>query len=49
MLPFENLNKDDEGLFLVDGIVEDLISEFSMIKEVICTCGSGVTACNIIF
>ena len=34
MLPFENLNKDDEGLFLVDGIVEDLISEFSMIKEV---------------
>lgn len=34
VLPFENLNKDDEGLFLVDGIVEDLISEFSMIKEV---------------
>lgn len=34
VLPFENLNKDEEGLFLVDGIVEDLISEFSMIKEV---------------
>ena len=25
---------DDDGAFLVDGIVEDLITEFSMIKEI---------------
>ena len=29
------MNKDDDGAFLVDGIVEDLITEFSMIKEII--------------
>ena len=34
VIPFENLNKDDDGAFLVDGIVEDLITEFSMIKEI---------------
>ena len=34
VIPFENLNNDDEGDFLVDGIVEDLITEFSMIKEI---------------
>ena len=34
VLPFNNLNKDDDGAFLVDGIVEDLITEFSMIKEI---------------
>ena len=28
------MNKDDDGAFLVDGIVEDLITEFSMIKEI---------------
>ena len=31
VIPFTNLNKDDDGSFLVDGIVEDLITEFSMI------------------
>ena len=34
VIPFTNLNKDDDGSFLVDGIVEDLITEFSMIKEI---------------
>tara|TARA_A200000113_G_scaffold94520_2_gene84492 strand:+ start:989 stop:2437 length:1449 start_codon:yes stop_codon:yes gene_type:complete len=34
VIPFANLNKDDDGAFLVDGIVEDLITEFSMIKEI---------------
>ena len=34
MVPFTNLNKDEDGAFLVDGIVEDLITEFSMIKEI---------------
>ena len=34
VIPFENLNNDDDGVFLVDGIVEDLITEFSMIKEI---------------
>ena len=34
LVPFENLNKDSEGDFLVDGIVEDLITELSMVKEI---------------
>ena len=34
VIPFTNLNKDEDGAFLVDGIVEDLITEFSMIKEI---------------
>ena len=34
VIPFENLNEDKEGAFLVDGVVEDLITEFSMIKEI---------------
>jgi TolB-like protein len=33
IIPFSNMNNDEEGGFLVDGIVEDLITEFSMIKE----------------
>ena len=33
IIPFENLNEDEEDGLLVDGIVEDLITEFSMIKE----------------
>ena len=32
LIPFENLNNDNDGEFLVDGIVEDLITEFSMIR-----------------
>ena len=34
VVPFENLNDDSDGEFLVDGIVEDLITELSMIKEI---------------
>ena len=34
LVPFENLNKDSDGDFLVDGIVEDLITELSMVKEI---------------
>ena len=34
VIPFANLNQDDDGAFLVDGIVEDLITEFSMISEI---------------
>ena len=33
IIPFSNMNNDEEGGFLVDGIVEDLITEFSRIKE----------------
>ena len=33
VMPFSNMNNDEEGGFLVDGIVEDLITEFSMIRE----------------
>jgi TolB-like protein len=34
IVPFENLNDDSGGEFLVDGIVEDLITELSMVKEI---------------
>ncbi len=34
VIPFENLNDDSDGAFLVDGIVEDLITELSMVKEI---------------
>ena len=34
VIPFANLNKDDDGAFLVDGSVEDLITELSMISEI---------------
>ena len=34
LIPFENLNNDNDGEFLVDGFVEDLITELSMIKEI---------------
>ena len=33
IIPFENLNEDEGDGLLVDGIVEDLITEFSMIKS----------------
>jgi len=33
VMPFSNMNKDEDGGYLVDGIVEDLITEFSMIRE----------------
>ena len=34
LIPFENLNHDNDGEFLVDGIVEDIITELSMVKEI---------------
>jgi TolB-like protein/tetratricopeptide (TPR) repeat protein len=34
LIPFENLNDDTDSEFLVDGIVEDLITELSMVKEI---------------
>ena len=34
VLPFRNLNNDDENDYLVDGIVEDIITEFSMINSI---------------
>ena len=34
LLPFDNLNQNEESGHLVDGIVEDLITELSMIKEI---------------
>ncbi len=33
ILPFINTSKDEDSGFLVDGIVEDLITEFSMMRE----------------
>tara|TARA_B100001989_G_C24550159_1_gene473868 strand:- start:3166 stop:4932 length:1767 start_codon:yes stop_codon:yes gene_type:complete len=33
VMPFSNINNDEEASYLVDGIVEDLITEFSMIRE----------------
>lgn len=33
VIPFENLNNDNDGQFLVDGIAEDLLMELSMVKE----------------
>ena len=33
-MPFDNLNQNEESGYLVDGIVEDLITELSMIKEI---------------
>ena len=33
VLPFSNGGKDEDSGYLVDGIVEDLITEFSMIRE----------------
>ncbi len=32
-MPFSNMNNDEDGGYLVDGVVEDLITEFSMIRE----------------
>ena len=33
VLPFENLSKDDDSEFLVEGIFRDLITEFSRMQE----------------
>ena len=33
IIPFENLNEDEGDGLLIDGIVEDLITEFLMIKN----------------
>ena len=34
LLPFRNLNKSEENDFLVDGIVDDIITELSMINSI---------------
>jgi len=50
-IPFSSL-VDKKGRFLSKSILKKKIEKqvnFSFIKEIICTCGSGVTACNIIF
>ena len=33
VLPFDNMNNDEDSGYLVDGVVEDLITEFSRIRE----------------
>ena len=50
-IPFTSL-VDKKGRFLNKSILKKRFEKqinFSFIKEIICTCGSGVTACNIIF
>ena len=34
LLPFRNLNKSEANDFLVDGIVDDIITELSMINPI---------------
>ena len=50
-IPFTSL-VDKKGRFLSKSVLKKRFEKkinFSLIKEIICTCGSGVTACNIIF
>tara|TARA_B100000963_G_scaffold334483_1_gene327739 strand:+ start:390 stop:1217 length:828 start_codon:yes stop_codon:yes gene_type:complete len=50
-IPFSTL-VDKKGRFLSKSILKKKFEKqvnFSLIKEIICTCGSGVTACNILF
>ncbi len=50
-IPFTSL-VDKKGRILNKSILKKRFEKqinFSFIKEIICTCGSGVTACNIIF
>ena len=50
-IPFTTL-VDKKGRFLSKSVLKKKFGRhvnFSLIKEIICTCGSGVTACNIIF
>ena len=50
-IPFTSL-VDKKGRFLSKSVLKKRFEKqinFSFIKEIICTCGSGVTACNIIF
>jgi len=50
-IPFTSL-VDKKGRFLSKSILKKKFERninFPLIKEIICTCGSGVTACNIIF
>ena len=50
-IPFTTL-VDKKGRFLNKSILKKKLEKqvnFSLIKEIICTCGSGVTACNVIF
>ncbi len=50
-IPFTSL-VDKKGKFLSKSILRKKFEKevnFSLINEIICTCGSGVTACNVIF
>lgn len=33
MIPFKNLNKNEDSAFLIDGIFEDILTEFSMVRQ----------------
>jgi adenylate cyclase len=33
MIPFKNLNADEDSAFLIDGIFEDILTEFSMVRQ----------------
>lgn len=33
MIPFKNLNADEDSSFLIDGIFEDILTEFSMVRQ----------------
>jgi thiosulfate/3-mercaptopyruvate sulfurtransferase len=50
-IPFTSL-VDKKGRFLSKSVLKKKFEKkinFSFIKRIICTCGSGITACNIIF
>ena len=50
-IPFTDL-VDKKGRFLSKSVLKKKFEKkinFSFIKRIICTCGSGITACNIIF
>lgn len=33
MIPFKNLNSNEDSAFLIDGIFEDILTEFSMVRQ----------------
>jgi adenylate cyclase len=33
MIPFKNLNANEDSAFLIDGIFEDILTEFSMVRQ----------------
>ncbi len=34
ILPFKNLNANEDSAFLIDGIFEDILTELSMVRQV---------------